>query len=84
MELLIAALKDKSKRIRRGAAISLGAMKDPRAIEPLIAALKDESLLVRIKSAYALYEITGKDFGRNQEKWQEWWAKNKQNILISR
>lgn len=84
VEPLIAALKDGNKGTRRGAAISLGAIKDPRAIEPLIAALKDESLLVKTKSSYALYEITGKDFGRNQEKWQEWWTKNKQNILKSR
>jgi HEAT repeat protein len=84
VEPLIAALKDGNKGTRRGAAISLGAIKDPRAIEPLIAALKDERLIVRVKSAYALYEITGKDFGRNQEKWQEWWIKNKRNILKSR
>ncbi len=81
VEPLITALKDRSKGTRRGAAIVLGAIRDPRAIEPLIAALKDESLLVKIKSAYALYEITGKDFGRRSEKWQEWWAKNKRNIL---
>ena len=54
--------------IRVRAALALGEIKDSRAVEPLIAALKDESLLVRIKSAYTLYEITGKDFGRNQEK----------------
>jgi len=83
VEPLIAALKDGNKGTRRGAAISLGAIKDPRAIEPLIAALKDESLLVRIKSAYALYEITGTDLGRSTEKWQKWWTKNKQNILKS-
>ena len=81
MEPLIAALKDKSKRIRRRAAVALGGIKDYRAIEPLIAALKDERLIVRVKSAYALYEITGTDLGRSTEKWQEWWAKNKQNIL---
>ncbi len=84
VEPLIAALKDQNKGTRRGAAISLGALKDPRAIGPLIDALKDESLLVKIKSAYALYEITGKDFGRRQKKWQEWWARNKQDILQSR
>ncbi|MFQ5965680.1 MAG: HEAT repeat domain-containing protein [Candidatus Scalinduaceae bacterium] len=80
VEPLIVALKDENKGTRRGAAILLGSIKDPRAIEPLIAALKDERLLVRVKSAYALYEITGKDFGRDPEKWQKWWAKNKHNI----
>ncbi|MGR3303034.1 MAG: HEAT repeat domain-containing protein [Candidatus Scalindua sp.] len=50
------------------------------AVAPLIDALKDERLIVRVKSAYALYEVTGKDFGRSQEKWQEWWEKNRQNI----
>ena len=84
VEPLIAALKDKSKRIRRRAAVALGGIKDYRAVEPLIAALKDERLIVRVKSAYALYEITGTDLGRSTEKWQEWWGKNKQNILKSR
>ena len=81
VEPLIAALKEKNKRIQRRAAVALGGIKDYRAVEPLIDALKDEKLIVRVKSAYALYEITGKDLGRSQEKWQEWWAKNKQNIL---
>ncbi|MGR3176271.1 MAG: hypothetical protein ACUZ8N_17020 [Candidatus Scalindua sp.] len=62
------------------AAVALGGIKDYRAVEPLIDALKDERLIVRVKSAYALYEVTGKDFGRSQEKWQEWWIRNKQNI----
>ena len=84
VEPLIAALKDGNKGTRRGAAISLGAIKDPRAIEPLIAALEDESLLVKIKSAYALYEITGTDLGRSPEKWQKWWAKNKHKFLNDR
>jgi len=25
----------------------------------------------------ALQEITGKDFGTDPDKWQEWWGKNK-------
>ena len=63
---------------------ALGYLKDPHTVEPLIAALKYERLIVRVKSAYALYEITGTDLGRSTEKWQEWWGKNKQNILKSR
>ena len=84
VEPLIAALKVKNKRIQRRAAVALGGIKDYRAVEPLIDALKDEKLIVRVKSAYALYEITGKDLGRSPEKWQKWWAKNKQKFLNGR
>ncbi|ODS33014.1 MAG: heat repeat-containing PBS lyase [Candidatus Scalindua rubra] len=77
VEPLIDALRDENPRVRRWAAVALGGLRDIRAVEPLINALRDEKLLVRVKSAYALYEITGKDLGRDPEKWQKWWAKNK-------
>ncbi len=74
---LAAALKDKNVYVRAMAAWALGEIKDLRAVEPLIDALRDEIKDVRKKAALALQEITGKDFGKDPAKWQEWWEKNK-------
>jgi HEAT repeat protein len=59
------------------AAWALGEIKDRRAVKPLIDALGDQIKDVRKKAALALKEITGKDFGKDPAKWQEWWEKNK-------
>jgi hypothetical protein len=32
---------------------------------------------VRARAARALRKITGKDFGKDPEKWQKWWEENK-------
>ena len=77
VDRLIGDLKDASWQIRWYAAEALGGLKDPRAVEPLIAALKDEIKDVRRRAAEALANITGKDFGKDPAKWQEWWEKNK-------
>lgn len=47
------------------------------AVPSLIYALKDKDKEVRDNAAYALKIITGKDFGKAQEKWREWWKNNK-------
>lgn len=77
IEPLIAALKDKDDNLRRRVPIALGKIKDSRAIEPLIVALKDKDNGVREIAAEALKEITGKDFGQDPAKWQEWWVQNR-------
>ena len=78
VEPLIATLKnDNNGYVRAMAAWALGQIKDRRAVEPLIAAITDESSDVRKRSPLALKQITGKDFGKDQAKWQEWWEKNK-------
>ena len=77
VDRLIGDLKDTSWQIRWYAAEALGGIKDPRAVEPLIAALKDHIKDVRRRAAEALRNITGKDFGKDPAKWQEWWEKNK-------
>ena len=81
---LIAALKNQNSDIRGRAARALGTIRDTRAVDPLIAALKDENSGVRGRAARALQEITGKMFRQNQVKWQDWWDKNKDEILKSR
>lgn len=57
VESLIPVLKDKHSRVRSEAAVVLGNIKDPRAVEPLIAAIKDTQ--VRWDAARALVKIGG-------------------------
>ncbi|HHT9120077.1 MAG TPA: HEAT repeat domain-containing protein [Candidatus Hypogeohydataceae bacterium YC41] len=75
VEPLIATLKDGDSHVRQNAAEALGRIKDTSAVEPLIAALKQDYL--RASAAWALWMITGEDFGEDSKKWQEWWEKNK-------
>ncbi len=74
---LIAALKDKEFNVRKATAWALGEIKDSQADVALIEALKDEDRFVQKEAANALREITGKDFGEDQQKWQEWWMREK-------
>lgn len=64
IEPSIVALKNKNSRMREEAALILGAIKDPRAVEHLIEALGDKDLNVRYRSAWALGEID--DFRANK------------------
>jgi len=77
IEFLTDALKDRDSSVRSEAAYALGKIKDTKGVEPLIAALKDGNLNVRWRAAEALGDITGKNFGEDPVKWQEWWDKNK-------
>jgi HEAT repeat protein len=51
---LITALNDKSPKVRRSAAESLGELEDARAVQPLTQALKDHNADVRLSVALAL------------------------------
>ena len=53
---MIETLRDEKKEVRRTAAIALGKIKDPRAVEALTAALADEKASVRRRAAVALGE----------------------------
>ncbi len=57
VEPLITALKNEDSRIRRGAAFTLGRIKNPEVVKPLIIALKDEDWDVREGAAWALGKI---------------------------
>jgi hypothetical protein len=82
---LIATLKDKDPLVRTASGTALGENGDNRAIEPLIAVLKDDDYwYARQEAAKALQKIAGKDFGEDQDKWREWWEKNKVTIQKSR
>jgi hypothetical protein len=80
VEPLIDLLKGDNKTLLAEAIWTLGEIGDSRAVEPLIAFLNDESVLVRIKAEQALENLTGKRFGNDVAKWQEWLEHNKDNI----
>lgn len=80
VEPLIMLLNDEDLDVRWGAITALGEIKNRQAVGALIGILKDEDSAVRHKAAWALEEITGKRFGENITKWQEWWEKNKHNF----
>ena len=75
---LIEALKTtKSFSLKKQIARSLGQFKDYQVIEPLIELLEIKRQDVYKEAAQSLKRITGKNFGQDQSKWQEWWSKNK-------
>ncbi|HEU5297895.1 MAG TPA: 4Fe-4S double cluster binding domain-containing protein, partial [bacterium] len=54
-----AVKRAKRQGIRRNAAVALGNLRDPRAVEPLARALSDEDPIVRGHAAWALGRIGG-------------------------
>lgn len=81
VEPLIFVLKNMDFYVRYDAAKALGNIKDPRAVEPLIEVLEDNDSDVQKYAAKALKNITGKDFGKDRKKWQNWWQENKEKYL---
>jgi len=58
---------------------ALGAIKDKRAVGPLIQKLKKSKFSpMNVVIAEALDNITGKNFGKDSTKWQQWWDVNKE------
>jgi HEAT repeat protein len=72
---LVSALEDQTWNVRYAAASALGKIKDQRAVAPLIDLLNDE--MVNSRAAWALTEITGKDFGKDAYQWNTWWMQNR-------
>lgn len=81
LEPLINALEDNDEEVRQVAASALGELRNQRAVNPLIMALKDRSHYVRASAAKALKKITGKDFGQDMDKWQQWWHRQAQGNI---
>lgn len=67
--------KDKDWSVRCFGAYALGKIGDEKALAPLIDALQDEDPRVCSDAAKALKKITGRDFGKDYEKWKEWHQK---------
>ncbi len=61
ISFLIPALgEDENERVRMNAAIALGEMGDPRALDPLVAALRNENEWVRKPAGFALAWLGGR------------------------
>jgi hypothetical protein len=73
-DTLIVTLKDPYEYVRSSAARALGNLGDVRAIPSLIELLQDPFLIVREDAEAALEKITGEHFGKDYNKWKEWWA----------
>lgn len=66
---------------RQAAAQALAKIKAPRAIGPLIDVVNLDYTRYGYGTArWALKEITGQDFRDDQERWMEWWEKNKNSF----
>jgi HEAT repeat protein len=74
---LIAVLRNNSATGRDQAARALGILKSKLAVQPLIEALDNPD--VKRSASWALSNITGKNFGTDRLKWQEWWEQNDQS-----
>lgn len=84
VEALINALRHKDPLMREKAAEALGETKDMKAVEPLIAMLKDEEETIPGIAAESLEKITGKNLGKDHDKWQKWWEQKKGTIRKGR
>lgn len=76
VEPLIAALR-KNDGWTQYILRALGEIGDERAIEPLIERLEIERDAWRLPVLAVLEKITNQDFGRDPNKWREWYKKNK-------
>jgi general secretion pathway protein G len=71
------SLKDDYHRARINAALALGAINSPDAIEPLIALLGNTNRHVRKAADWSLRTITGMDIENDIARWMEWWEANR-------
>ncbi len=72
---LIQTLQDEEPSVRDYAAWALGKIgpEAKEAVPALIQALQDENENVREGASEALEAISGKDFGDDAVRWQQWW-----------
>jgi hypothetical protein len=71
-EKVLPHLEHEAWQVRVAAIEALAAIKDQRAIKPLIARLEEETGRLQFDVADALYEITGRRFGRDAARWRKW------------
>ncbi len=76
---IIADLQSENPDIRAEAMTNLAILKDLDSVDLLIQGLRDKDRMVRLRATESLSWITGQDFGEDEEKWNEWWARNNLN-----
>lgn len=70
---LLGLLHDADPSVRRQAVLAVGHQQIWQGMEPLIRRLSDSDPKVRTATAYALNELTGKNFGEDPTRWRKWW-----------
>lgn len=73
IDALVQLTGDPLPSIRSGVAQTLRDFDEPKVIEALISLLQDQNSLVTFYAADSLKKLTGQDFGKDYEKWNEWW-----------
>jgi len=77
-EALSEALGDPWWRVRRMAAIALADIVSRESLASLVDRIrKEEDPRVAVHLADTLKKITGRDLGRDGERWRKWWEKNR-------
>jgi hypothetical protein len=70
---LLGLLKSPIEEVRMRAALTLGQVKDNRAVAAaLVAALAEENPYVRAEVLAALVRLAGKDLGKDRAAWEAW------------
>ncbi|MEN8149319.1 MAG: hypothetical protein ABFS86_05815 [Planctomycetota bacterium] len=81
-EALADGMSDEAWEVRRAAAIALEEIISKESMLALILALRREKdARVSVHIADTLRRVTGRDFGRDGEKWIAWWEKHKDEIF---
>jgi len=74
VEVLIDLLKYSTEDVRRSAAVALGRIRSEQAIQPLLETIASTiNPTITDPAMVALEKITKRGFGRDEEKWIEWW-----------
>jgi len=81
-EALADALSDEAWEVRRATAIALEGIVSKESLLALIDGLRREKdARVSVHLADTLRRVTGRDLGRDGERWLAWWEKHKDEIL---
>jgi HEAT repeat protein len=78
--VLLASLSDEDATVRANGVHALGNYYSPEVIEALLTMLDDQVQQVNEAAVEALFMLTGKDYGLDKAKWQQWWQQQKQAI----
>lgn len=78
----IASLQDDVWQVRTTAIQALAKVRSPSAIPPLIERLKVEEGRLVPEIAETLASLSGKEYGADAAKWNDWWAQNREGYVL--
>ncbi len=71
------ALRDPTLAVRTRAVRALGEIGTAPSVRPLIEAMDVSPGPIRDEIAHSLWKLTGKDYGRHQDRWLRWFEANR-------